>query len=247
MKQWLINKSPTFSFFVLASVISYKQPCRHLGCVSVGKRWGGGSTQKHVLLQAYVGVNLALWARCWWQSKTWQREASESAGEATHCMFEKAAERTKRNGRRQHQRKHYHQALPSSSPLVFTYDIYSVTFNVKRTSADDNLSLFICHCILSPKEHHVNHTNWILSFLTNCLIKSTFHCLIILYSKQCVWFCTMLAVLSFNLWIRLLFSWQMCDQLGIKHVLTQRHLQCLQLVRDFRAVCVEPILSDFQM
>lgn len=39
--------------------------------------------------------------------------------------------------------RHREEALsPHSATVLSTYDIYSLTFNAKRTSADDNLSLF---------------------------------------------------------------------------------------------------------
>lgn len=103
---------------------------------------------ERVLMHTYVGLNSTLWARCWWQSKCWHRGASESAGEGTAGFAGGAGGDMGLKG----------GIIAPSSPLFSTYDIYSLTFNAKRTSADDNLSLFICLFILSPKEHHISHT-----------------------------------------------------------------------------------------
>lgn len=101
-------------------------------------------------LHAYVGVNPALGQDVGGSQKA-GKELQKAAGEETHCKFENAEEETKKWRRKRHWGKRYHQAAPLASPLFSTFDIYSLTFNAKRTSADDkeNLSFFIRHFIFS--------------------------------------------------------------------------------------------------
>lgn len=138
-------------------------------------------------LHAYVGVNPALGQDVGGSQKA-GKELQKAAGEETHCKFENAEEETKKWRRKRHWGKRYHQAAPLASPLFSTFDIYSLTFNAKRTSADDkeNLSFFIRHFIFSrppapQRASHWPHKLNIIPLLTNHLVKSPFPCFIFFF------------------------------------------------------------------
>lgn len=137
-----------------------------------------------MLLHAYTGVNPALGQDVGGSQKA-GKELQKAAGEETHCKFENAEEETKKWRRKRHWGKRYHQAAPLASPLFSTFDIYSLTFNAKRTSADDkeNLSFFICHFIFfrSQRASHWPHKLNIIPLLTNRLVKSPFPCFIFFF------------------------------------------------------------------
>lgn len=165
-------------------------------CMWVESGSGSRSAHRHVLLHAYLGVNPALGARCWWQSKSWKRRASETVGEEKYCRFETSEETKKKRKRERHWRKRYHWAVLPSSPLFATFDIYSVTFNAKRKSLSFHLPFHPFTQRASRWPHKLN----IIPLLTNHLVKSPFPCLIppcirlfVLYSGCFVHFCSMLA------------------------------------------------------
>lgn len=125
-----------------------------------------------------------------------QQERKRSASENAEEGINKSREGWK------HLRKRNHQELLPFSPLRSTFDIYSVTFNGKGTSAEDkdDLSLLISIHPLSQRASNQPHKLNIIPLLTNRLVKSFFPCLMLislsfflLYLSCFVHFCSMLA------------------------------------------------------